>query len=189
MLSTFGTKLRETREQMGLTGYRLSQLSLIPRNHIAVLESGKRAATPAVIAKLAPHLGVSVDEMQSWADEDALGPTRLDALVEAHADRAPIFYLAYEPNPPRRLLWIDHPEHGKTLAVFPDKDAVYRSDLVDSFLEAVPVRRRDLPAFVSEWRSAGFESIAFLGGEPIMFLPLDQGVQAWGLREAEPGSP
>lgn len=48
-----------------------------------MIETGKRAATPEVIAKLAPVLQMPTDELQAWADADRIGEERLENAAYA----------------------------------------------------------------------------------------------------------
>ncbi len=191
MLETFGKRLRDLRKEKGISGYKLAQLSGIPDSHIAVLESGKRAATPAVIAKLAPHLGISAEEMQSWADADALGPERLATLVAANADLAPLFYLAHDANRPDQILWFTLPSGEKVLPVFTSKDTVYRSNLVPGFLVAEPVLKCHLPDRLTRWAADGFShvviDVAKDRNDGIVLIPLGHFRETWIGREIEPG--
>jgi transcriptional regulator with XRE-family HTH domain len=80
MATSFAKKLKELREACGLSGLALSKQAEISQPLLNRIENGQREPTPEVIAKLAPVLGVSVEEMQAWADADELGETRLRGL-------------------------------------------------------------------------------------------------------------
>ena len=58
----FGTKLRELREEAGLTQYELAE-GIAASSFISLLEAGKRKPKPDLVAKLAARLGVSTEAL------------------------------------------------------------------------------------------------------------------------------
>ncbi|WP_433240264.1 helix-turn-helix domain-containing protein [Actinomadura nitritigenes] len=60
---TVGTRLARARKRRGLTQIGLAQQSTYSRSHIAQVETGKKVATPAFVAAVAPALGVDPAEI------------------------------------------------------------------------------------------------------------------------------
>jgi len=58
----FGTKLRELRQQAGLTQFELAE-GIAASSFISLLEAGKRKPKPELIVKLASRLGVPTEEL------------------------------------------------------------------------------------------------------------------------------
>lgn len=75
----FGERITELREALGLSKYRLAQLSDVSESLVGKIESGKTVPEEDTIKKLAPHLGdgVNLDELLAWADAERIGEKRL----------------------------------------------------------------------------------------------------------------
>ena len=73
-------RLEQALEVAGMTKYRLAKLTGISQVQIGRLASGERDATPDAVQAIAPHLGLSVEEMQAWADADRLGDQGIERL-------------------------------------------------------------------------------------------------------------
>ena len=77
----FRQRLEELRKRRGWTQYQLAQMSGVPRQVIARLESGTRQSenmTVGVARRLARALGVSVDHLIGMYDDDSeVAPTAL----------------------------------------------------------------------------------------------------------------
>jgi len=70
----FRQRLKELRQRTGWTQYQLAQVSGVPRQVIARLESGERQSenmTVGVAKKLARVLGVSVDHFIGMYEEES----------------------------------------------------------------------------------------------------------------------
>lgn len=65
---TFGTVLRELRQQAGLTQEQLGFESDLRRTFISLLELGQQQPTLTTIIKLAKALGVSASDMVSLVE-------------------------------------------------------------------------------------------------------------------------
>ncbi|MFN8147109.1 MAG: helix-turn-helix transcriptional regulator [Candidatus Nanopelagicales bacterium] len=72
----FGRRLRRLREAAGLSQTALAGDDLHP-SYISMLESGRRAPTPAALAVIARRLGVGVDELTGVPRDDLEGPVAL----------------------------------------------------------------------------------------------------------------
>lgn len=90
----FGEWLRETREAAGLTAYRLAQLSGLSRSFLSDLETGRTRSGKTVLPgddaleKLAPVLGVPVEDLKREALRDRLDHQELEAAAEIIAEEA-----------------------------------------------------------------------------------------------------
>ena len=58
----FGPKLRELREQAGMTQYELAE-GIAASSYISLLEAGKRKPKPELILKLSGRLGIPVEQL------------------------------------------------------------------------------------------------------------------------------
>lgn len=76
----FPERLRQALEAQGLTKNRLAKLVGLSATHVGHLVSGGRAPTDDIIARISPHVGVSVAELKALAEGDRLGPEGLEAL-------------------------------------------------------------------------------------------------------------
>jgi transcriptional regulator with XRE-family HTH domain len=73
----FGGRLRELREQAGLTQGQLGKLAELSRNTVARLERGEHSATWETVVALAVALGVSCEAFMTMpADRTAAQQTR-----------------------------------------------------------------------------------------------------------------
>lgn len=74
----FGTLLKKLRKLKGLSIAKLAELSKVSPSYITRIEKGTRKTPkPEILKKLAPHLGVSYDELMAQAgyisrDDDTL---------------------------------------------------------------------------------------------------------------------
>lgn len=62
---TLGQRIRKRREALNITQQELGQALGVTPQHISVVEKGKRAPSLNFLAKLADHLGVSIDYLVS----------------------------------------------------------------------------------------------------------------------------
>ena len=85
----FRQRLKELRQRKGWTQYQLAQVSVVPRQVIARLESGERQSenmTVGVAKKLARVLGVSVDHfIGMYEEESELQPAPSATKAREHA--------------------------------------------------------------------------------------------------------
>jgi tetratricopeptide (TPR) repeat protein len=72
----FGVRLRRLREAAGLSQTALAGDDLHP-SYISMLESGRRAPTPAVLDVIARRLGVAVDDLTGSTQRELEGPVAL----------------------------------------------------------------------------------------------------------------
>ena len=80
MTQAFGDKLKQFRESLGISGYRLAKDAGLAYSNLHHIESGKRPPTDEVLSKIAPILGISFDELKAWANVDKLGAEELSAI-------------------------------------------------------------------------------------------------------------
>lgn len=59
----FGLRVKELREDRGLTQYALAPLAGVSRTYLADVERGMRNASLETISKIANGLGVSIEEL------------------------------------------------------------------------------------------------------------------------------
>ena len=71
--SYFGKKLVEARKAVGLSGNKLAQLARVDQATLSKIERGERGATDDFIRKIAPHLELEVDLLNTWRAIDFLG--------------------------------------------------------------------------------------------------------------------
>lgn len=80
MMITIGERLRDLIASSGLTAYRVAADSGVPRSNLSDYLNGKKFPSDDVLAKLAPVLGVPLEQLQAWADAERLGAERLDGI-------------------------------------------------------------------------------------------------------------
>jgi transcriptional regulator with XRE-family HTH domain len=73
-MPTFAERLRELREQAGLTQAQMAEASGLPLGSIRNYEQGQREPYWAVVFKLAAALGASADAFAVCVDESSLVP-------------------------------------------------------------------------------------------------------------------
>lgn len=59
-----GARLRQLREDAGLTLTGLAQAASISKAHLSLIENGRREASPPVAARIAQALGVAVADLR-----------------------------------------------------------------------------------------------------------------------------
>lgn len=89
---SFGARLSAAREAKGITKYRLAKETGLSQAYVGQLEAGSYKPSDEVISKIAHVLGVSVEQLTAWADEDRLGPDRVFALEMERLARTPFEY-------------------------------------------------------------------------------------------------
>lgn len=127
MEDRFVASLRQLLEKKAWTVYRLAKESGVSEGHLRNILSGKREPTDEVLAKLAPALEASFDQLKAWADADRLGDEGLARLrkyvlakqEEAHETRTRFVekrgYMELIRDELERLsqLPADHPDRAK----------------------------------------------------------------------------
>lgn len=78
---TFAQRLAARRQALGWSKYRLAKESGLTEAYVGQLERGKSIPSGDALGKLAPAIGVTVEEMMVWADRDRLGSERVENVM------------------------------------------------------------------------------------------------------------
>jgi transcriptional regulator with XRE-family HTH domain len=85
-MTTFGRRMHQRREQLGLSQQEISRLTGIPQSRLSEFEGGgRREMTVSTALKIARVLGVGLDYLVGTFDEEAATPQDAAVPVEAAA--------------------------------------------------------------------------------------------------------
>ena len=128
-----GEFVRRLRDGLGLSGARLAELSGVPQPLLNRVERGERQPTDEVLTKLAPVLGVPVEELKREALKDRLAPAELEAAAE----------IALEGATDDQLADVIVKVHFRAKAIPPEKRAAVLKDLA-AYIKAIDDNWDDL---------------------------------------------
>lgn len=85
----FGEHLKRHREALGVTGYKICQVSGMASSLFTDIEKGRRSPSQANLETLAgvPDLVLSMNQLKAWAALDEIGTEGMD-LIKEHAPEA-----------------------------------------------------------------------------------------------------
>lgn len=83
-----GERIRERREALNLTQQELAQALGVTPQHISVVEQDKRVPSLTFLAKLAEHLGISIDYLISGKVAKEGVVSDIDVILAIKADKS-----------------------------------------------------------------------------------------------------